>query len=43
MGVMFPELEHILPPGRVIIDPELLAAYAHDEAERAPYAIRTRP
>ncbi|MGH7606201.1 MAG: FAD-binding oxidoreductase, partial [Gemmatimonadales bacterium] len=37
MGVTFPELQHILPAGSVITDPDLLASYAHDEAERAPY------
>jgi glycolate oxidase len=32
------EIVHALPPGRVITDPALLASYARDEAERAPYS-----
>jgi glycolate oxidase len=39
MGLTIPDLERVLPDGRVISDPGLLASYAHDEAERAPYAL----
>jgi glycolate oxidase len=31
------ELERILPPGRVVHDPDVMASYAHDEAEWAPH------
>jgi glycolate oxidase len=31
------ELERALPHGRVIGDPQVMASYAHDEAEWAPY------
>jgi glycolate dehydrogenase FAD-linked subunit len=37
MGVAIPDLEHLLPAGRVVTDPDVLAAYAHDEAQGAPY------
>lgn len=38
MGVTVPDLEHLLPAGRMVTDPDLLAAYAHDEAQGAAYA-----
>ncbi|PRY38614.1 FAD-binding oxidoreductase [Umezawaea tangerina] len=31
------ELVGLLPPGRVLVDPDVLASYRHDEAEWAPY------
>ncbi|GAA4625703.1 FAD-linked oxidase C-terminal domain-containing protein [Actinoallomurus vinaceus] len=31
------ELERVLPDGRVVRDPDVIASYAHDEAEWAPY------
>src|SRR3954471_16056663 len=31
------ELERVLPAGRVVRDADVLASYAHDEAEWAPY------
>ncbi|WP_116209043.1 FAD-binding oxidoreductase [Streptomyces olivoreticuli] len=33
------ELEGVLPEGRILSDPGVLASYAHDEAERAPYTL----
>ncbi|MEU9094397.1 FAD-binding oxidoreductase [Streptomyces sp. NPDC087901] len=32
------EIVHALPPGRVVTDPAILATYARDEAEGAPYS-----
>jgi glycolate oxidase len=39
MGVMFPELDRILPAGRVATDPDVIVRYARDEAAAAPYAM----
>ncbi|WP_046497414.1 FAD-binding oxidoreductase [Streptomyces odonnellii] len=39
MSLSLAELAGVLPSGRVISDPGLLASYAHDEAERAPFAL----
>jgi glycolate oxidase len=33
------DLARLLPAGRVVTDPDVLASYAHDEAEWAPYAL----
>ena len=33
------ELERTLPDGRVIRDPDVMASYAHDEGEWAPYGL----
>jgi glycolate oxidase len=36
-GDVVAELERVLPAGRVVRDADVLASYAHDEAEWAPY------
>ena len=33
------ELLKVLPPGRIITDPDILISYAHDEAAQAPYEL----
>jgi glycolate oxidase len=37
MTAISDELARVLPGGRVVRDPDVLASYAHDEAEWAPY------
>lgn len=39
MGLTIADLERLLPNGRVLSYPDLMASYAHDEAERAPYVL----
>jgi glycolate oxidase len=38
-GVLIDDLRSVLPPDRVVTDPDVLRGYAHDEAEWAPYAL----
>lgn len=38
-GVLIDDLLTTLPPDRVVTDPDVLASYAHDEAEWAPHAL----
>jgi glycolate oxidase len=39
MNAAFSRLARILPPGRLVADPDLLVSYSHDEAEFAPYTV----
>jgi len=38
-GVLIDDLLTVLPPDRVVTDPDVLRAYAHDEAEWAPHTL----
>ena len=33
------DLSALLPPGRVLDDPDVLRSYSHDEAEWAPWEL----
>ncbi|MBZ4019523.1 FAD-binding oxidoreductase [Streptomyces purpurogeneiscleroticus] len=39
MNSLLLELGRALPAGRFLSDPDVLSSYAHDEAERAPFAV----